>query len=628
MCGINLILDKQQQLQTDEPIRRMVAATRHRGPDAEGWTRTGHGEGQLFIGNSRLKILDLSQAGNQPMQCSEGGKEGTRYTLSYNGELYNHFGLKNELLQKGYTFHSTSDTEVLLYALSEWGEEVISRLEGMFAFVFYDKVTDKLLMARDPRGMKPLYYCENAQFLLVSSELQSLFACGLLKKELNTEQLYHYLQFRYARKPHTFYREVYELLPGYLLTLKAGEEKSIFPIRKTQQNKQAAVPSDLSENAIVDQVEEKLTDALFNHLHADRGCGLFLSGGVDSTLMLALLREHGSYHIPVCYTITNSEKEAAWGTEDYLWGSRAAKQYRAHHIPVAVDAGILEHFPTFIREQDQPIGDSAAWLTAVLSQEAARSTQVVLSGAGADELFGGYNRHQAFYTYLKYHKQARWILPAIKSVGKVLPGGRFNPLRKPLRLLKKFSSQTKLSPAETFINYLSFPTNRPGEMELEPAAGDFAESWMQAALQHDREHFLISDVLALNDKAAMQHSLEMRMPYLDEKLWSFAASLPASLHLQHGRKWMLTRILAKYGGKAYVNRRKEGFGMPFGLWVKNGKTDFMWEWVHKADHPLLQFLPASDIQNMLSSHKKGREDLSQELFSLTVLAHWLEKEFA
>lgn len=627
MCGINLILDKQHQLHSDDAIRKMVAASRHRGPDAESWVRSTHGQAQLFIGNNRLKILDLSPAGNQPMQCSEGGQQGDRYTLSYNGELYNHFGLKNELLQRGYTFHSTSDTEVLLYALAEWGESAISRLEGMFAFIFYDKLSSTLLMARDPRGMKPLYYAENEGYLLASSELQSLFAAGLFRKQLNEEQLYHYLQFRYARKPFTFYKQVYELLPGHLLNCSPTEKISIRPFRQPKQAEESSRAAGFSEAALADEVEEKLTDSLFNHLHADRGCGLFLSGGIDSTLMLALLRHHGS-QLPVCYTIANSEKEAAWGTQDYRWASRAAKQYEAYHIPVTIDASVLEQFPAFIAAQDQPIGDGAAWLTAILSREAVKQNGLVLSGAGADELFGGYNRHQAFYTYLKYHKQAGWMLPAIKSLGALIPGSGFSPLRKPLRLMKKFAGQTSLSPSETYINYLSFATDNPQDVQLQPEAGDFTEGWMQAALQHDRDHYLVSDVLALNDKAAMQHSLEMRMPYLDQQLWTFATSLPASLHLQHGRKWIPGRILAKYGGQAYVNRKKEGFGMPFGLWVKEGKTEGMWEWLGEADHVLLEYLRAADVREMLVNHKKGREDFTQELFSLTVLAHWLAKEFS
>jgi asparagine synthase (glutamine-hydrolysing) len=629
MCGINLILDKKQRLQSDEAISKMVAATRHRGPDSESWLRIEKAGADLYIGNSRLRILDLSPAGRQPMQCSERGATGNRYTLSYNGELYNHFELKNELLQKGYRFHSTTDTEVLLYALSEWGEAILDRLEGMFAFIFYDKAEGLLLMARDPRGMKPLYYSENEQFLLASSELQSLFASDLLKKELNEAQVYHYLQFRYAQKPNTFFRQVYELLPGQQFTYQSGQEK---PLIKAYRQTNSA-PSDqkealLTEKALSEKVEELLTDALFSHLHSDRPTGLFLSGGVDSTLMLALLRDQGSNYLPLCYTIANSRQEANWGTKDYVWATRAAKQYDAQHIAVSIDADVLQEFPSFIAAQDQPIGDSAAWLTSILSRQAARQVQVVLSGAGADELFGGYNRHRAFYTYLKHHQQLRWMLPALKPLSAAFSLGSFTPLRKPLRLWNKLLRQTSSSPGETFINYLSFHSHSSPEISLQKEAGDFIEGWMQAALQHDRQHFLISDILALNDKAAMQHSLEMRMPYLDQKLWTFASSLPASKHLQQGRKWLLGDILSRHGGKAYVKRRKEGFGMPFGLWVREGKTDFLWEWLQEKDHPIHRFLPNVQVQNFLHLHTKGREDYSQELFSLTVLAHWLKKEFS
>lgn len=628
MCGINLVLDKQQRLNSDEAISKMLAATRHRGPDSEGWRMLEQGGAHFYIGNSRLQILDLSPAGEQPMQCGPGGAKGSRYTLSYNGELYNHFQLKNELLQKGYSFHSSTDTEVLLYTLCEWGESALNRLEGMFAFIFYDKVEDFLLMARDPRGMKPLYYANNEQFLLASSELQSLFASGLLQKTLNESQVYHYLQFRYAKKPQTFYRQVLELLPGHQLSYKTGWQKPVVKDYREQSHQQTAQQSSfLSEKGLSTKVEELLTDALFSHLHSDRPCGLFLSGGIDSTLMLALLRHNGSNMIPTCYTMANSKEAAAWGTQDYLWAERAAKQYGAQHIPVSIDASMLQEFPAFIAEQDQPIGDGATWLSAILSRQATQKVQVVLSGTGADELFGGYNRHLAFYTYLKYHKQLAWLMPALKPINSVLPTSSFTPLRKPLRLYKKLFRQTSSSPSETYINYLSFDTPFPQEIALQKEAGDFREGWMQAALQHDREHFLVSDLLALNDKAAMQQGLEMRMPYLDQKLWDFASSLPAGLHMQKGRKWILADILNRHDGKAYVNRPKEGFGMPFGLWIKEGKTYFLWDWLQEKDHPMHRFMPQGQVQQLLHLHKNGREDFSQELFSITVLAHWLKKEF-
>ena len=627
MCGINLLLDRHKKLFSDEYIRLMSEATRHRGPDHQAWLTMEQEEYQLFIGNNRLRILDLSEQGHQPMQCGEEGRKGTRFTLSYNGELYNHYELKNELLQKGYSFRSTSDTEVLLYSLAEWGEAALPKLQGMFALAFYDKEKEQLLLARDPQGMKPLYYFSNDHYLIISSEIKGILASRLVAKELNTAQLHHYLQFRYAQKPQTFYQNIYELLPGHLLELKIGQA--------THEIKMEPISSGTVEGeewnalSMLGTVEEKLTDALFTHLQADRTTGMFLSGGIDSTLMLALLRNNGSYHLPDCFTIVNSEKEAFWGTQDYLWASKAAKKYDARHFPLEVDATILHSFDSFIAEQDQPIGDSAAWLTSVLSKEATKNNvHVILSGAGADELFGGYNRHIAFYSYLQHYQKLRPLLPLLKPIGNALPAGRINHLRKPLRLWKKILKEMNVSPSETFLNFLSFHfLPDPLFQELEQEPGGFEEGWMMAALRHDRTNYLVSDILALNDKASMQHGLEMRMPYLSHGVSGFAHKLPAALLMKNGPKWILTEILRKNGGEDFVKRKKEGFGLPFGLWTKEGKTTFLWEWLQDKENPLLQVLDKKLIEQLLHQHKSGKEDFSQELFSLAVLGNWLAKEF-
>jgi asparagine synthase (glutamine-hydrolysing) len=625
MCGINLLVDFQKQLSSDEAIRKMTGSLHHRGPDANASFCVGQGNKQLFIANNRLKIIDLSDAGNQPMQCNEGGKAGNRYTLSYNGELYNHFELKNELLRKGYTFHSNTDTEVLLYLLIEWGEAALSRLQGMFAFIFYDKETDRLLLARDRHGMKPLYYHSSDAYFLASSELRAIFASGLVAKKLNESQVYHYLQFRYAQKPQTFYQEVYELLPGHSLVWQTGSkapELKAYPA-PPKPVFEPSVPANLLK-----QLEERLTDALFSHLHTDRGAGLFLSGGVDSTLMLALLRKHSTYQLPVCYTISHKGKNSK-PTEDAYWAAKAASQYDAPHVPIEIDSALLEQFPAFIAAQDQPIGDSAAWLTSVLSQKAASQVKVVLSGAGADELFGGYNRHKAFYLYLQHFRRLQWLLPVLKSAGKVLPSGSGLPGGQQSRLIKKLLQDIDPSPAQTFQNFISFSAKaaKAGE-EISNEHSPFEEGWMLAALQHDRRHYLTSDILALNDKAAMQNSLEMRMPYLSEEVSALAEALPASFIMQKGRKWILNQLLTANKGAAYVKRQKQGFGLPFGLWIKEGKTDFLWRWLEQTNHPLHRFIEAEHTRKLLQAHKSGKQDHSMELFSLSVLAHWLEKEFA
>jgi asparagine synthase (glutamine-hydrolysing) len=617
MCGIHLILDTTTRL-TQAPIQQMAGSLHYRGPNALHTEEIRTKAHTVFMAQNRLRITDVRPTADQLFRSPCG-----RYTLAYNGEIYNYHELRDSLKER-YIFRTNSDTEVLLYLLLEEGEKCLPRLNGMFAFIWYDKQEEKTLLCRDRFGMKPLYYARNASYLIVSSEIKGILASGLIKKKLNISQIPHYLQYKFAQRPATFFQNIYEIMPGsYYTFLPDGS------IAETGSAvlKQAFVSAN---NNIVQQVEDVLIQAVKRHMPAEVPAGLFLSGGVDSTLLLALAKEAGILHLPV-FSVANPAEDKSFGTSDYHFARLAARQYGAEYHELTIGSHILEGFNAFIASVDQPVGDGAAWLTYLLSQEARNQVKVILSGAGADELFAGYNRHWAYYQYLRHYNKLIKVLPALKKTALAMPAGRRFPFRKHLRLVQKMFLQANASPIQTFINFTShlhfssdISGNDSSDISIDEAAID---SYLQQALQYDQQHYLSADVLTITDRMTMQHSLEARLPYLDAELVKIIDGLPALSLLSKGKKWILKDILSRRGGETYVKRAKEGFGMPFGRWLRTEKGKPFIQLLTNQDNELYHTLPFGQVEQLLKAHLSGKMDYSSELWTTVVLAAWIQKEF-
>ena len=622
MCGIHLILDKHQNLPSYEPValEHMLDASSHRGPDHRSMLSLEHGSGRLHLASNRLKIIDPHQRANQPMQMYEG-----RYNLCFNGTIYNYFELRNQLLGEGVQFHTQSDTEVLLHMLVRQGKDALSKLNGMFTLAFYDAQEEKLLIARDRFGMKPLYYFQDENFLVFSSEARSLINSGMVRKQLRKEAIAEYLYFRYVRPPATFFEDIYQFPAGCFSEISNGgdvQPQSFVP---------EAEAREIPEAEVLQDVEERLTDAVLRHLVADVNCGLFLSGGVDSTLLLALIKVQGAHPVPT-FSVVNSKEDASYGTQDYQYAARAAAMYGRKHYELTLSADMLPgHADRFINAIDQPVGDSAAFLTYLLSAEVKKVAGVALSGAGADELFGGYHRHRAFQQYLRHY---RWLMKSegmIRNVSKLLPVGFAHPLRKQFRLLSKLGNSLHKDPAHTFQHFISRQAfAAPGDVWPAAAGGegaDFETYWLDYALKHDLGHYLPQDVLMLSDNMSMARSLEMRMPYLDLALAGYAQQLPATLKLRHGRKWILKRLLEQKGGKIFCRRSKEGFGLPLGGWLRAEAGASLRSELQNREHLLFQYVDYKPVQRMLRAHMAKRQDHGIDLWNLWQLAAWMRLHF-
>ncbi len=620
MCGINVIVDKTCRLSSVN-IEKMNEATKHRGPDCQKHFSFQLSDCQLFLGHTRLKIIDLDNRSNQPMI-----DESQQYTLVFNGEIYNHYLLKNQLIDEGCRFVTSSDTEVVLQWLIQKGTNGISDLEGMFAFAFFDKQKQLLFCGRDPIGMKPLYYFENDKQLVISSEIKGIIASQLYQKKLDEGQLLHYLNYRHTVYPSTFFKNILSLNPGNTLTWQANQPLSIaspdfYPT-------QDIVP--ISEEALLRQCETLLIESVGNHLVADVPVGLFLSGGVDSTLILSLLNKHypKQYH---SFSIGYKKDEKSFGTKDYRFAPLAAKQYGGMHEEILIGPEVLKDFDSFIRKIDQPIGDSAALLTLHLSQVACKKVGVALSGAGADELFGGYNRHLGFMKYLRNHNTFKKFHLPIKQVIRHLPTGFDHRFRQKFQLYKKFASSLHSDPSVTYHNFASFQVADDTENEVlweqETDKTGFVNFNMKKALQYDRKIYLPNDILALTDSMSMQSSLEVRMPYLSNDLIKWSHGISPDLLMKHGRKWILKHLLNQYGGAAFANRKKEGFGLPFGSWLRSGYANHLLDFFEDQNCIIFEYLDRTYAQKQLDDHLRHKKDNTLFLWSIITLGSWLKVNF-
>jgi asparagine synthase (glutamine-hydrolysing) len=622
LCGLNLIVDKKGKL-PESTIRRMTAVTHHRGPDATAYHAAACGPGMIYFGHNRLKILDLSDQANQPFFSEDG-----RYVLIYNGEIYNYQELRQQLQRQGVPFRTGSDTEVILQLLIRKGPAGLAGLNGMFSLAFYDTHQHLLWLARDSFGIKPLFYAETEDYLVVSSAIKGIQAAGVIAKEIQTEQVHHYLHYRHAASPATFFRHILTFEAGRARGWNRGQGNAAFVDINQVQGRLPEKPRDL-----ICQTERLLSDSVLRHLVADVPVGLFLSGGIDSSLLLALLYQAGHRHFPA-FSITHSPADGSFGTDDGRFARLAARQYQAEHTCFEVDDSILCETDPWAAALDQPIADSAGLLTAYLSQQVRPYIKVALSGAGADELFGGYNRHRAFALYLKHQNLAKIFKTCFRPLAPLLPTGLNHPWRKQFRLLRKLTYKIQGDPGQTFLNFTALDRQlahlwRPADDKATTGRHwpESREEWLQWALKHDQQHYLMADVLAVTDQASMQHGLEVRTPYLDNHLFGFLSQLPASQLFQGGQKWVLKEVLARQQGSAFLHRSKEGFGLPLGSWLRKPGNRHLYAELQDRRQPVFEFLHYAATQTLLQSHQRHRQDLSSEIWALIVLAKWLKHNF-
>ena len=612
----------------ENEVSRMSKAIAHRGPDGSGiWADERLG---IALAHRRLSILDLSPTGAQPMESARG-----RYVISFNGEIYNFQDLRKRLVSEGTSFRGTSDTEVLVNSIELWGvKKTLPLLEGMFAFAVFDRHEKILHLARDRFGEKPLAYGCDGNYFWFSSELSSFPENSFWKKnqtDLNKEIYPHFLSFGNIPAPHTIYRNVKKLLPGYRLEVPLNAHTPLNPeayytieesIDRGYRN-----TSRLNDEETADQLESLLSSAIARQMVADVPHGAFLSGGIDSSTVVAIMQKISARPVKT-FTIGFQEKEY----DESMHAKAVAKHLGTdHHELIVSEQDAIDVVPKLMQIYDEPFADTSQIPTYLLAKLTRSQVTVSLSGDGGDELFGGYNR----YLYgPKLWRRMRPIPSSIRiPVAKALSTLSDERLQKLLQVAALFYPRLKKIPQlankakkairgmgarnEDELYYLLQSVYLQHSFS-EPWGSDISLADSVSRQQYfDFKGYLPNDILTKVDRATMAVGLESRIPFLSPSLVDFAWSLPLNQKIRSGQgKWILRQVLYRHVPQKIMDRPKMGFAIPISSWLRGALKEWGSELVAKADF---------DWANRCwSEHQSGKNDHGALLWSVLMLQSWLE----
>jgi asparagine synthase (glutamine-hydrolysing) len=613
MCGIAGFVDREAapSARSTADVHAMCDVIRHRGPDDQGV----YVDGQAGLGMRRLSIIDLA-TGRQPIH-----NENKTIWIVFNGEIYNYRELRDALSDRGHSFYTSSDTEAIVHAYEEWGENALVRLRGMFGLALWDAPRRTLILARDRAGIKPLHYVERGGRLYFASEIKSLLAAGAVDRTIDLAALDHYLSFLYTPKDGSIFSGIRKLPPGHLLRWHDGRA-AVVPFWRVPAEESFAG----SEEEAAIRLREVLADAVRAHLVSDVPLGAFLSGGIDSSVVVGLMAEATTK----VKTFSIGFDEPAF---DELEHARAvADWFGTDHHEFVVRPDALSILDRLIDHFDEPFADPSAIPTWYVSQMARRHVTVVLSGDGGDELFGGYDR------YVPHPRVAafdRLPLPAKRrlasTVWPLLPHGTRG--KGFFRLVSRDANGRYLDAVSFFhpdekrallAPDVAVALDSTAEARLARHFDRFAALAPQGRMMRvDFETYLPEDILTKVDRMSMAHSIESRVPLLDNEVIDFAASLPSRMKIREGRrKHILKRAVAGLLPPSIVRRRKQGFGVPIGAWFRGGLTQLFRDVLLSPTATQRGYFQPSFIQRIVEEHLAGTRDHSFRLWQLVVFELW------
>lgn len=626
MCGIVGIFDLQAKRDINRDLlSRMNETQFHRGPNEGGI----HTEAGLGFGHRRLSIIDLS-SGQQPMISRD-----NNVVLTFNGEIYNFMELRQELEALGYRFQTHCDTEVILYGWQAWGEACVDRFRGMFAFAIWDRPQQTLFLARDRLGVKPLFYAQlpNGQFIF-SSELKALKEHPNLPKEFDPTAIEEYFGFGYIPDPKTIYKNVYKLEPGFCLTLKHGQSQ--YRPRQYWNVKFAVDTAPRSEQDIGAELIERFREAVKIRMVADVPLGAFLSGGVDSSAVVAMMAGLSPDPVNTC--------SISFGDPVYneaKFAAQIAERYHTAHRVEQVDPDDFSLIDQLAGLYDEPYADSSALPTYRVCELAKKQVTVVLSGDGGDENLGGYRRHR----WHTYEEQMRsWLpdsirKPVFSTLGRVYPKADWAPkifrAKSTLESIGRDSVEGYFHSVSVMSNELRgklFSAQLKNELQGYQAVDVFRQHLRNAPTDQplsqvqylDIKTYLPGDILTKVDRASMAHALEVRVPLLDHKLVEWLAGVQPELKLK-GRegKYIFKKALENYLPDDILYRPKMGFGVPLNAWFKGPLKDKVQAALLGENMQQCGLFDPAMLQNIVSQHQNGLRDYSAPIWSLLMFEAFL-----
>jgi asparagine synthase (glutamine-hydrolysing) len=646
MCGISGFITRKPSSVLDlDCLKTMVSKLSHRGPNNKGhWQNNNNTQ---FIGHTRLSIIDLSENGNQPMLSSS-----ERYVISYNGEIYNHLDIRKELDNiKKISWRSTSDTETILESIENFGiTRTIEKIHGMFSICIIDRKKNLLHLARDKFGEKPLYYGFSKDNFLFASELKAIVSFPSFEKMIDKKSLNYFFNFSYIPEPNSIYKNISKLSPGTILTFDLNIHKIINNEKFNTFCKNEDFQ--ITEENAVEQFDSTINLAVKNSMISDVEVGSFLSGGVDSSLITSIMQNQSSKNIKTFSIVFEDLKY-----DEKYYSRNISKHLGTDHNELLINSKDMIDISKKIPEiYDEPFADSSQIPTVLISQFAAKKVKVILSGDGADEFYGGYNRYIAFSKMNKILKYCpyniRYALGKIISLiplnlltyMEIILGKLFLQNRSVTQLddkIKKLGSilMNSKSIADMYFSIISLSESIPDLLNHKDAHNEVDEikekinsyfyenkDFVENVMVADQNMYLTGDILHKVDRASMHYSLETRIPFLNPNIINFSNKLNMNMKIKGNTgKFLLREVLKKYIPDKYINRPKMGFSIPLNEWLKGPLKEWSMDKLNLEKIKQENYLNDKQVKYYLENHFSDKKDFSRELWNIIVFQSWLSK---
>lgn len=626
MCGICGITNTANSVNKNN-IQSMCKKLTHRGPDDEGIYINNGTKSSVGLGHRRLKIIDLSKAGHQPMPNEDGS-----LWLVLNGEIYNYQQLRKDLKDKGHKFRSNTDTEVVLHLYEDFAEDCLSYLRGMFAFAIWDEKQDKLFLARDRLGQKPLlYYYDNKHFCF-ASEFSALLASGLVDKSINYEAIDQYLTFGYVPAPATIYEKIFKILPAHYGIFKNGKLNL-----KKYWDLDYSPKISISEREAAKELIRLLKEAVRLRLVSDVPLGVFLSGGIDSSTITALMSQLADR----VRTFSIGFDKADF--DELKYARNIARYFSTDHHEFIVQPKAIEVLPLLVEHYGEPYADSSAIPTYYVSKETKRYVTVALNGDGGDESFAGYERYQAMALAESYNLIPHFLREGLRQAIIHLVPDSVNFKNKRRRLRRFFENVSK----PLYSRYCRWVCMINDNDKNELYSGNFKKQlnnddpaqWLKdypnlsydvqlvdRLMAIDIKTNLANDLLVKMDIASMANSLETRSPFLDYKLMEFIAKLPAEYKMKRLiKKYILKKAIKNILPRENIRRSKMGFGVPVGEWFRDELKELLHETLLSKKCLQREYFKPGLIKDMVKQHIEKQKDYTFQLWTLLMLELWHQR---